>query len=501
MRPLTVALLALSALLLTALVPAPVQAAPDEVTLGPGGEYAAHRLIVTFSPAAGTRADIVQRAHTRAGAAATRDLGPLGLSGRQVVTIPDGVDLETAAARYRADPAVLRVEKDWVVRLDRVPDDPGYGSQWGWPRVAAPAAWDRTTGSPGVVVAVIDTGVDTAHADLAPNIWTNPGEVPGNGKDDDRNGYVDDVNGWDFRNGDAVPEDAYGHGTHCAGTVAAVGDNGVGVAGAAWSVRIMPLKYMQGNDYGFVSVAAEAILYANRMGADVLSCSWYEPDSPLIRDAIAASPALVVFSAGNAARDTDVVPQYPACYPLEQIVSVAATDSADGLASFSNYGAASVDLGAPGVSIYSTVPGGGFGWMSGTSMAAPHVAGAAALTLSLNPSLSTGELRRALLDGTDPVPALATRSVTGGRLNISRTLEIAAPVSTPVPGAAGPPTDPDHDGLCDDVNGNGRKDFADVVLYFNQMSWIAANEPVAAFDYNGNGRIDFADVVWLFNHL
>ena len=348
---------------------------------------------------------------------------------------------------------------------------------------------------------MIDTGVDVAHPDLAANNWTNPGEVPGNGLDDDLNGYVDDVHGWDFRNGDADPDDAYSHGTHCAGTIAAVGNNGIGVAGMAWKAHIMPLKYIQGNDYGFVSVAADAILYANRMGADILSCSWYEPDSPLIRDAIAASPALVVCSAGNDARDTDVTPQYPAYYPLDQIVSVAATDRTDGLASFSNWGSTSVDLGAPGVNIYSTVPGGGFGWMSGTSMAVPHVAGAAALALSLNRSLSTQELKRALLEGADSVPALAGRTVSGGRLNASSTLDRVAPVLPAFPGAAGPPTDTNADALYDDVNGNGRKDFADVVLYFNQMTWIAANEPVAAFDYNGNSRIDFADVVWLFNHL
>ncbi|NLX49737.1 MAG: S8 family serine peptidase [Methanospirillum sp.] len=490
-----------AAALLAALGACPAMASPDDVTSGPGGEYAAHRLIVTFSPVAVDRADLVLLAHTGAGAVVSRDLGPLGLPGRQVVTLPDGADLEEAVARYRADPSVLRVERDWVVRLDRTPNDPGYASLWGLPKIAAPAAWDRTTGGTGVVVAVIDTGVDAAHPDLAPNVWTNPGEVPGNGLDDDANGYVDDVHGWDFRNGDPVPDDAYGHGTHCAGTIGAAGDNGIGIAGAAWTVRVMPLKYMQGNDCGFVSIAAEAILYANRMGADVISCSWYEPESPLIRDAIAASPALVVCSAGNEGRDTDATPQYPACYPLDQVISVAATDPADAMAPFSNYGATSVDLGAPGVSIYSAMPGGGYGWMSGTSMAAPHVAGVAALALSLDPSLSTAELRRALLEGADPVASLAGRSVSGGRLNASRTLALAAPPVPAVPPSTLSPTDTDTDGLYDDVNGNGREDFADVVLYFNQMTWIAGNEPVAAFDYNENGRIDFADVTWLFNNL
>jgi PKD repeat protein len=147
------------------------------------------------------------------------------------------------------------------------------------------------------------------------------------------------------------------------------------------------------------------------------------------------------------------------------------------------------------------MPGGGYGWMSGTSMAAPHVSGAAALALSLDPSLSTADLKRALLAGTDPVAALAGRSVSGGRLNASRTLALAVPPVVAVPPSAALPTDTDGDGRYDDVNGNGRKDFADITLYFNRMAWIGENEPLAAFDYNGNGRIDFADVTWLFHRL
>lgn len=473
-----------------------------EVVTGPDGDFAAHRLIVTF------RADLLESTtrmtavHAAAGGRVTRDLGALGLPGRQVVTLAPGADLEATAARYRADPSVERVEKDWVCRLDRVPDDPRYGELWGLSRIAAPAAWDRTTGSREVVVAVIDTGVSRGHPDLAANIWTNTGEVPGNGLDDDRNGYVDDVNGWDFRNGDADPDDAHYHGTHCAGTVGAVGANQIGVTGVAWQVRIMPLKYMQGgSDYGFVSEAAEAILYANRMGADVLSCSWYEPDSGLIRDAIAASPALVVCSAGNNGHDTDRTPQYPACYPLPQIVSVAATGPQDERASFSNYGAISVDLGAPGVNVLSTSPGGGYAWSSGTSMAVPHVAGVAALALSLNRSLSVPDLKRALLEGADPVPSLAGRTVSGGRLNAWRTLALVAPAPVRLPGAFGPPTDPDGDGRFEDANGNNRLDFADVVLVFSSLDWIAANTSIGPFDFNGNGRTDFADVVTLFSEI
>ena len=473
-----------------------------DVVTGPDGDYAAHRLIVTFRSGLDAAAARMTGVHAALGGRVTRDLGPLGLPGRQVVTLSAGADLEATATRYRADPSVERVEKDWVCRLDRVPDDPRYGELWGLSRIAAPAAWNRTTGSREVVVAVIDTGVSRGHPDLAANIWTNAGEVPGNGLDDDHNGYVDDVNGWDFRNGDPDPDDSYGHGTHCAGTAGAVGGNGIGVTGVAWQVRIMPLKYMQsGSDYGFVSEAAEAILYANRMGADVLSCSWYEPDSTLVRDAIAASPALVVCSAGNNGHDTDRTPQYPACYPLPQVVSVAATGPSDERASFSNYGAVSVDLGAPGVNVLSTSPGGGYAWLSGTSMAVPHVAGVAALSLSLNRSLSVFDLKRALLEGADPVPSLAGRTVSGGRLNASRTLALVAPAPVRLPGAFGPPSDPDDDGRFEDANGNHRLDFADVVLVFSSLDWIAANAPAGPYDYNGNGRADFADVVTLFSEI
>lgn len=473
-----------------------------KVIAGAGGEYSADRLIITFRADPGDASVRAAQVHAAVGARVTRDLGPLGLPGRQVVTLPDGADLAATAARYRADPSVERVEKDWVCRLDRVPDDPRYGELWGLSRIAAPAAWDWTTGSREVVVAVIDTGVAINHPDLAANIWTNTGEVPGNGLDDDRNGYVDDVHGWDFRNGDADPDDAHYHGTHCAGTVGAVGANKIGVTGVAWQVRIMPLKYMQGgSDYGFVSEAAEAILYANRMGADVLSCSWYEPDSALIQDAIAASPALVVCSAGNNGHDTDLTPQYPACYPLPQILSVAATGPSDERASFSNFGAASVDLGAPGVNVLSTSPGGNYAWSSGTSMAVPHVAGVAALALSLNRSISVPELKSALLAGVDPIASLAGRSVSGGRLNASRTLELVAPAPVRLPGAFGPPSDPDGDRRFEDANGNHRLDFADVVLVFSSLDWIAAHAPAGPYDYNGNGRADFADVTALFNEL
>src|SRR6266568_3634701 len=269
------------------------------------------------------------------------------------------------------------IEPNFKVSVNRVPNDPQFGALWGLNNIGqtggvagadidAPEAWDTTTGSNQVIVAVIDTGIDRTHPDLAPNIWVNPGEIPGNGIDDDGNGYVDDVYGYDFYNRDADPSDDHGHGTHVAGTIGAAGDNGIGVAGVNWNVRLMSVKFIGADGFGFTSDAIDAVVYATDMGARVMNNSWGGGEySQALADAI---------SAANAAG----------------VLFVAATDASDNLASFSNYGPGSVHLGAPGVSIFSTVPAAGnpccsdpsgYKYLSGTSMAAPHVSGAAALLL------------------------------------------------------------------------------------------------------------------------
>ena len=200
-------------------------------------------------------------------------------------------------------------------------------------------AWDITFGADRVVVAVIDSGVDGSHPDLSANLWTNSGEIPGNGLDDDGNGYVDDIRGWDFANKDNNPADDNGHGTHVTGIIAAVGNNGIGVAGVAWNAKIMALKSFRADGSGLTSDAILAIAYANLMGADVINNSWGgAPYSQALFDMIRSSSAMVVFAAGNSGQNNDLIPHYPSSYTSANILAVAATDPNDNLALFSNFG-------------------------------------------------------------------------------------------------------------------------------------------------------------------
>ena len=219
-------------------------------------------------------------------------------------------------------------------------------------------AWDVTAGSTDVVVAVIDSGIDINHPDLQANIWINPGETPDNGIDDDGNGYVDDVIGWDFLISDNDPRDAHGHGTHVAGTIAAIGDNNRGVTGVSWSAKIMALRFLDAWGLGSTADAIAAIEYANEKGADVINNSWGGGGYvQALKDAIEASNAVVVCAAGNSSRNNDVISHYPSSFDSANIIAVAASDQDDGLAGFSNYGAVSVDVAAPGTNIYSAAPG------------------------------------------------------------------------------------------------------------------------------------------------
>jgi outer membrane protein assembly factor BamB/subtilisin family serine protease len=328
------------------------------------------------------------------------------------------------------------VEPDYLVQALRTPNDPAFSHLWGLNNLGqtggvgdadidAPEAWDVTRGSTNVTVAVIDTGIDYAHPDLAANIWTNPGEIPGNGIDDDHNGYVDDVHGWDFINNDRDPTDDHYHGTHCAGTIGAVGDNGIGVVGVSPSVKLMALKFL-GLSGGYTSDAIEAVDYATANGARITSNSWGGGGySQALKDSIdesAQAGVLFVAAAGNSSCNNDQTSHYPSSYLSPNIVAVAATNHRDELASFSSYGATTVDLAAPGVDIYSSSPGGGYRYLSGTSMATPHVSGAAALLLATRPDWQWDDLKAALLASCDPVPALKGKVVTGGRLNIARAI-------------------------------------------------------------------------------
>ncbi|MEW6282881.1 MAG: S8 family peptidase, partial [Candidatus Eremiobacterota bacterium] len=292
--------------------------------------------------------------------------------------------------------------------------------------INAPEAWTVSTGKRdgGPLIAVVDTGADYNHPDLKNNIWTNPGEIPGNGIDDDGNGVVDDVHGYNAYANTGDPMDGHSHGTHVSGTIAAEGNNGQGVVGVNWEARIMPVKIFSDSGRTTADAIIRGLLYATRMGARVTSNSWGGgAANEAIKDAFRQSPALHIVAAGNDGKNNDSRPTYPASYDLGNIVAVAATDKNDRLASFSNYGRTSVDVAAPGVGVYSTVPNNGYGNKSGTSMATPHVSGMAALILSAHPELSNEQVKSRLIHSSDKVSALNGKSVSNGRANLARAIE------------------------------------------------------------------------------
>jgi subtilisin family serine protease/Ca2+-binding RTX toxin-like protein len=368
----------------------------------------------------------------------------------QLWQIATTLSVEETVKRYSQDRRVQFIEPNYndnKLTTLLIPNDPSFPLLWGLNNtgqtggtpnadIDAPEAWGAlqdwgwfpNTGN--AIVGVIDTGVDYTHPDLINNIWTNPGEIPGNNLDDDVNGYIDDVHGWDFFNNDNNPMDGHGHGTHVAGTIGAEGNNGIGVTGVNWKVKIMPIQIFSSSGAAASNFAiAQAIQYATANGADVTNNSWGGGAfSMAIYNAIQAG-RLFVAAAGNNAQNNDITPFYPATYNLNNIISVEATDHNDNLAGFSNYGATTVDLAAPGVNIYSTLPVGGslmgsnYGYSSGTSMATPHVVGAAALMVATRrdrglPDLTPVQLRQYVLNGVDVIPGLSGTNATSGRLNL-----------------------------------------------------------------------------------
>jgi subtilisin family serine protease len=362
------------------------------------------------------------------------------VAGLREVRLAPGASVQEVLEAFRSDPDVLYAEPNRFFRALDLPNDPRFGELWALQNTSqtggkidadidAPEAWGVLDSGQDVVVAVIDSGINSNHADLAANIWMNAAEASGRpGVDDDGNGYVDDVRGYDFVNNDADPLDDHGHGTHVAGTIGAVSNNGIGVAGIARDVKLMALKFIGSNGWGSELDAIRALSYAVTMGARVSNNSWGGNfSSQALHDAIAAAQAqghLFVSSAGNSGVNTDVTPNLPSSIGLDNVISVAATDALDNRASWSNYGVSSVDLAAPGVSILSTSVSGGYALMSGTSMAAPHVAGAAAVLGSRFPGWGANQIKDRLLGSVDRVASMQGQSVSGGRLNLARAVGV-----------------------------------------------------------------------------
>jgi thermitase len=371
------------------------------------------------------------------------------VDGLEVIEDEDGKSADEVVAQYRGLREVEYAEANSTITLDH--DEPGrkhvhandemFSQQWGLfnngqnggragADISAMRAWAVTRGSDQVVVAVIDSGVDYSHPDLTNNIWSRP-EIIKAYQDDDltSDGPIDDVHGFNVVDDNDDPMDDNGHGTHCAGIIGAEGDNGLGIAGINWTIRIMPLKFMDANGSGTTKDAIEAINYVidrKRAGVNVriISASWGSTaKSRALEDIIRKAydeDILFVAAAGNSSSDNDQTPHYPSSYKLGNIVSVAALNRNDQLASFSNYGAKSVHVAAPGEEILSTWLEHGFAEKQGTSMATPFVSGVAALILAGNPKMSVDDLRTKLLKSVDKLPALNGKVSSGGRINAAK---------------------------------------------------------------------------------
>ncbi len=353
-----------------------------------------------------------------------------------LVKLPHGLSMQKALDSYRRNPQVLYAEPNYIVKTLALPNDPSFSSLWhlqntgqhgGTPGadIDAPKAWNLSTGSSNVVVAVIDIGVDYNHQDLSANMWKNTADCNNNGIDDDGNGYIDDCYGIDTFNHDSDPMDDNDYGTHVSGIIGAVGNNGVGLVGVNWNVSIMACKFVGSDGDGYISGAIECLDYVKTMkdrGVNIVatSNSWVSIEySQALFEAIDAhrqQGILCIAAAGNDGQDNDVNPIYPANYYLPNIISVTATDRYDGLAYFSSYGKRTVHLGAPGVDIWSTTRGNTYSEFSGTSMATPLVTGVAALLKAQNPARDWKTIKNLILAGGDTISSL-TNTITQKRLN------------------------------------------------------------------------------------
>jgi serine protease len=410
---------------------------------------------------------------------------PIGF-GIYRVNLRDGQTADSVSSRFQKLHGVLYTTGDQTLTPSKIPNDSSYTGQNWLNAINAPAAWDTATGTGHTIIAVIDTGIDMNHPDLVGNLWLNGYEIPGNGIDDDGSGIVDDIHGADFTNNTGNPYDTDGHGTHVAGIIGAVGNNGTGTSGVVWRTRIMPLKFMNA-DGGFTSNAVRAMNYAIDRGAKIINNSWgggnYDPTLATAIRRAQSSGTIVVSSAGNQGANVDTSPFYPASYSTlsDNAVSVAATDGNGNIASYSNFGASTVTIAAPGSNILSTLPNSRYGQMSGTSMAAPVISGALALLWDAHPDWDYKQVIAKLKTSVDTSANLQGKVQTGGQINLAKLLgtSVSAPVTPPV---TPPPTTNTGTGprvLSSTFSGNKTGQFDRVAVSFNQ--------PMDATSFTGGG--------------
>jgi subtilisin family serine protease len=416
----------------------------ETTTVTPRHDFKRAEVLVRFRP--GTTIDRIKNAARRLHDNFEDKIE--AVDGLAVIEGEDGETAEDLAAQYRSLPELVQyAEPNYEINLDNQemaggssahPDDPMFGEQWSLENtgqgggkaqadISALRAWAKTTGSDKVVVAVIDSGVDYTHQDLMNNIWVRPPDMAE--YTDDELGTIDDTYGFNAVSDNGDPMDQNGHGTHCAGIIGAEGGNSLGIAGVNWKVEIMPLKFIAASGSGTTKDAIKAINYViNRKRAgvkvNIISASWGSTMySKALEDVIREAGdegILFIAASGNASANADKSPHYPASYDLPNVISVAALNRQDELASFSNYGAKSVHIAAPGAEILSTWLAGDFREASGTSMATPEVAGVAALVLAAEPDLSMKELRQRLLKSVDKLDSLTGKVSSGGRINAAK---------------------------------------------------------------------------------
>ncbi|MGB9081028.1 MAG: S8 family serine peptidase [Desulfuromonadaceae bacterium] len=373
----------------------------------PGAAYKSGEIIIKYREG---REGAGAALHQRHGSQRIREFKAYGL---EQVEIRSGQSVQDAITAFEADPDVAYAEPNYVFHTMVVPYDPYWGNLWGMVKISTPAAWDNGTGSQAVVIGTIDTGVDYTHPDLSANIWTG----------------TDGSHGYNAIAGTYDPKDDNGHGTHVAGTIGAVGNNGVGVAGVNWSVKIMACKFLNARGSGYTTDAVECLNYfrvQRAAGVNIIATnnSWGGGGySQALYDVINAErDMLFIAAAGNSGTDNDTTASYPASYDLPNVVAVAATDSNDLLASWSQYGRRTVDIAAPGVNIYSTLPNSSYAYYSGTSMATPHVTGLTGLIKATYPDADWRTIKNLILSSGDDVPSLVDKTITGKRINAYSTL-------------------------------------------------------------------------------